>query len=78
MNDKERNLILLNGALISLGTVAILDNVFSHWLFKWHQILPDRERSLFLEAGLFAAGVIMLILGLYREIKARQNKRKTH
>lgn len=74
MKHSERNRILINGSLISLGLVAILDNVFSHWIFKWHRILPDETLSEYLEVALFILGLILFGIGLYREIKDRRTK----
>ena len=74
MKHSERNRVLINGNLISLGLVAILDNVFSHWLFKWHRILPDETLSEYLEVALFILGLILFGIGLYREIKDRRTK----
>lgn len=74
MRNNERNRILINGSLISLGLVAILDNIFSHWLFKWHRILPDETLSEYLEITLFILGLVLLGIGLFREIKDRRIK----
>lgn len=74
MKHKERNRALINGSLISLGLAAILDNIFSHWIFKWHRILPDEALSSYLEGGLFILGLILFGSGLYREIKDRRSK----
>lgn len=74
MKHSERNRILINGSLISFGLVAILDNVFSHWIFKWHRILPDETLSEYLEVALFILGLILFGIGLYREIKDRRTK----
>lgn len=72
MNSKERNQALLNGALISIGLIAILDNIISHWIFKWHRIIPDETFSIYLEITLFTIGIILLIVGMYREIRIRK------
>jgi len=74
MKSKERNHVLFNGILISVGLLAVLDNIFSHWIFKWHRILPDETLSEYLEIGLFSLGIIMLMTGIYREIKGRKTK----
>ena len=74
MKHNKRNGILINGSLISLGLVAVLDNIISHWLFKWHRILPDRTLSLYLEITLFILGLVLLGIGIYREIKERRIK----
>ncbi|WP_223067725.1 hypothetical protein [Paenibacillus caui] len=74
MKSKERNRILLNGMFISIGLLAVLDNVFSHWLFKWHRILPNETLSEYLEAALFILGLVLLGTGLLREIRNRRTK----
>lgn len=74
MKYKTRNHVLLNGMLISIGLIAVLDNVISHWIFKWHRILPDETLSKYLEIALFIVGIIMFVLGIYREIKGRKAK----
>lgn len=75
MKNNDRNRILINGCLISLGSVAVLDNIISHWLFKWHRILPDETLSQYLEIAIFILGCVFLGIGLYREIKDRRNNR---
>ena len=74
MKYNKRNRVLINGSLISLGFVAILDNIFSHWIFKWHRILPDEKLSEYLEIALFILGLILLGTGVFREIKDRRIK----
>lgn len=74
MKHSERNRILINGSLISLGLVTVLDNIFSHWLFKWHRILPNETLSEYLEIALFILGLMLFGIGAYREIKDRRNK----
>lgn len=74
MKNKERNHVLLNGMLISVGLIAVLDNIISHWIFKWHRISPDETLSKYLEIALFVVGIILLVTGIYREVKARKTK----
>lgn len=74
MKHSERNRVLINGSFISLGLIAILDNIFSHWIFKWHRILPDETLSEYLEIALFILGLFLFVFGLYREIKDRKDK----
>lgn len=76
MKSKERNRVLFSGIFISIGLLAVLDNVFSHWLFKWHRILPNETLSEYLEVALFILGLVLLGIGLYREIKDRRTKGK--
>jgi uncharacterized membrane protein len=66
VRNNERNRILINGSLISLGLIAVLDNIFSHWLFKWHRILPNETSSRYLGATLFILGLILLVIGVFR------------
>lgn len=68
---KYRSSALINGALISLGAVSILDNIISHWLLKWHRVLPDHKLSGFVEVAIFVLGIVMLSAGIYREVKGR-------
>jgi hypothetical protein len=74
IKNSERNRILINGSLISIGLVAILDNIISHWIFKWHSILPDQTLSKYLEIASFILGLILLGIGTYRERKDRRIK----
>ena len=70
---KQRNNALVNGALISIGSLAVMDNIISHWIFKWHRILPDRVLSGFIEVAIFILGIVMLAIGIYREVKVRKH-----
>lgn len=46
---------MLNGALIALGALAILDNVVVHWLLGWHRAVPG-PHALTVEWSLIALG----------------------
>jgi len=67
MSKNDRNDALINGALIALGALAIVDNVVAHWLLGLHQAMAGA-----VEVGLVVLGVDMLILGLWREVQARR------
>jgi hypothetical protein len=41
----ERGDAMLNGALMGLGTLAILDNVVVHWLLGLHREVPGQMPS---------------------------------
>ena len=69
---KQRNNACINGALISIGLLAVLDNIISHWLLKLHRVLPDHTLSGYIEILVFMLGVIMLTVGIYREAKERK------
>lgn len=71
MRGDERTGALVNGALISLGALAVVDNVVFHWLLGLHRAVPGTGAE-FVEVGLVALGVAMLALGLWLERKARK------
>lgn len=71
MIGQDRNDALLNGALIGLGALAILDNVVSHWLLGLHRAIPGPWAGP-VEVGLVALGMAMLTAGLWRERRARR------
>jgi uncharacterized membrane protein len=74
MKHNERNRVLINGILMATGSIAILDNVLSHWIFKLHSVLPDETLSHYVEIALFVLGLILFGIGLFREIKDRKTK----
>lgn len=69
----ERTDAMINGALILIGTVAIVDNIVFHWLLGWHRVIegvPDPEMFL-LELSIVLIGVILLSVGTWREYTVR-------
>lgn len=64
---------LINGAVIALGAAAVLDNVFSHWLFGLHRAVPGSAATP-VELVLFAAGVLAVGIGVRREMRARRRE----
>lgn len=73
----ERNYVLLNGALISLGLAAILDMLIPHWLLKWHRLVPNHTLSTYLEIALFIVGLVLFGAGIYREVKDRNHPKSS-
>jgi uncharacterized membrane protein len=71
MDPVERNGALLNGALIALGALAIVDNVVAHWLLGLHRAVPGPDADA-VEAGLVALGAALLLAGTWRERRARR------
>ena len=71
MSRNDRNNALINGALIALGALAIVDNVVAHWLLGLHRAIPGPWAGA-VEIGLVVLGASMLILGLWREVQARR------
>ena len=66
MFKNDRNDVLINGALIALGALAIVDNVVAHWLLGLHRAIPGPWAGV-VEVGLIVLGAGMLILGAYGE-----------
>lgn len=60
---------LVNGALIALGALAVVDNVVFHWLLGWHRLNEawSSEANFLAEAGVVVVGVLMLVVGVMRE-----------
>jgi len=67
-----RTVFLVQGMGI-LYVRMLMDNIISHWIFKWHRVLPDHDLSNFVEAEIFVLGIIMLAVGVYREVKERKH-----
>jgi uncharacterized membrane protein len=63
---------MLNGALIALGALGILDNVVVHWLLGWHRPIEHSPYALEAEIGIVAVSAAMLIAGFVRERRARR------
>jgi len=68
---KERNDALVNGALIAIGALGILDNLVVHWLLGHHRAVPG-PHALAAEIALVAASAGLLVLGVWRERHARR------
>lgn len=64
---------MINGALIGLGAVGVIDNVLFHWLLGLHRAVPG-EQALQVEYALIAAGSLALVIGLCREHRARKSR----
>jgi uncharacterized membrane protein len=71
MLRSERTDALVNGALIALGALAIVDNVVVHWLLGLHRAVPGPWAGA-VEAGLVLLGAGLLAVGVWRERRARR------
>jgi uncharacterized membrane protein len=67
----HRNDALVNGALIALGAMAIVDNVVVHWALGLHRAVPG-PNPLPVEVGLVVLGAALLTLGVWRERRVRR------
>lgn len=68
---RQRNDAMLNGALIALGALGIVDNVVNHWILELHRAVPG-PYTLQVEIGLVAVSTALLVTGLRRERQARR------
>ena len=71
MTMRARNEAMLNGALLALGALAVLDNVLAHWVLELHRAIPG-PYALHVEWSLVILGALMFVLGLRRELRARR------
>jgi uncharacterized membrane protein len=67
----SRNDALMNGGLIAVGALAIIDNVVAHWVIGLHRAVPGAWTTT-TEAGLLVLGFVLLAVGLGREWRARR------
>ena len=72
--DAPRNDAMVNGALIALGALGIIDNVVVHWILGWHRAIEDHPHTLEIEIGIVAASAAMLTAGILRERRARAER----
>lgn len=77
MTYRERNAAMVNGALIGLGLLAIVDNVGAHWILRLHRAVPG-PWAVQVEAVLVALGAVMVALGAWRERGARSRASARH
>jgi uncharacterized membrane protein len=59
---------MIDGALIAVGALAVLDNVVVHWLLGWHRLVEGwpHGANLAAEVALVVLGLAMLGAGLWR------------
>jgi uncharacterized membrane protein len=71
----ERGHAMVNGAMIAMGSLAILDNVVVHWLLGLHRAVPG-PNALLVEWCLIALGAALVVIGWRRERRARWRLRR--
>jgi hypothetical protein len=69
---RQRNDAMLNGALIVVGALGVIDNIVVHWILGWHRIVEDHPHALELEIAAVAASTALLATGIIRERRARR------
>jgi uncharacterized membrane protein len=67
----ERNDAMINGALIALGVLGVMDNVVFHWILELHRAVPG-PHALTVEVVLVIVSAGLLVLGIWRERRARR------
>jgi len=67
----DRNSAMINGALIAVGTLGVVDNVVVHWILGWHRAIEGSPYSLQMEIGIVAVSAAMVATGIVRERRSR-------
>lgn len=67
----QRTDAMINGALIALGVLGMLDNIVVHWLLELHRAIPG-EHAFEVELALVAGSAVLLFLGIWREHRTRR------
>jgi uncharacterized membrane protein len=67
----DRRQPFLNGAMVALGVVAVVDNVVSHWILGLHRAVPGQAAAA-VEASLVVLGLVLVTVGLGREARQRR------
>jgi uncharacterized membrane protein len=62
---------MVNGALIALGILGIVDNVVFHWMLELHRAVPG-PHALTVEVVLVIISTGLLFLGIWQEARARR------
>jgi len=60
----------LDGALLTVGALAVVDNVVFHWLLGFHRFKDGWEGSIVAEVLLVLLGVAMVVVA-WRGLRAR-------
>jgi uncharacterized membrane protein len=58
---------------MALGALAITDNIVAHWVLELHRVY-EGEWTLQVELALVALGAVLLVIGLWREVRARRRR----
>ncbi len=61
---------MVNGALVGIGTLGIVDNIVVHWLWQLHRAVPGAH-ALGVEITLVVASAGLVALGIWCERRAR-------
>jgi uncharacterized membrane protein len=71
MLKNDRNDAMINGALIGIGTLGVFDNMVNYWILELHRAVPGLY-AWHVEAVLVVASAGLLLLGWWREMRARR------
>ncbi|TIP87531.1 MAG: DUF2243 domain-containing protein [Mesorhizobium sp.] len=67
----ERNSAAINGALMAIGALGIVDNIVFHWILRLHRAVPGQS-ALFIEVMLVIVSIGLIAVGIRREMRERQ------
>lgn len=62
---REAN-VLVDGALLTGGALAVVDDALVHWVLGWHRLVQGWSGTLYAEAALSLAGAGMLGVAVTR------------
>jgi uncharacterized membrane protein len=66
----------VDGALVALGVLAVIDNLVFHWLLSFHRFKDGWPGSIYVEVGVVVIGVAMAVVGarsLRRQLRRPKN-----
>lgn len=66
----------VDGALVALGVLAVIDNLVFHWLLGFHRFKEGWAGSIYVEVGVALVGVVMVAVGarrLRRHLRGRES-----
>lgn len=63
----------VDGALIGLGVLAVVDNLVFHWLLAFHRFEDGWSGSIYVEVLVAAVGVVMVAVGA-RDLRLRTRR----
>jgi uncharacterized membrane protein len=66
MSPRDRYSDLINGVLMGIGALIVLDNVILHWILQLHRVVSG-PMALPIEIALVILGAAMFAFGLWRE-----------
>lgn len=63
---------LINGALMAIGVLGVIDNILVHWVLGLHRAIPGKH-ALTVEILLVVFSLFLFAIGFRRERHARKH-----